>query len=125
MVPALGEGNQKGSVPPAGRGNLQEGVRKILLGALRVRVYALAGLQTAPRVCVYALAGLQTALRVCAYALAKLQTAPRVCAYALAGLQTALRVCVYALRVLQYTEAIGVPLACTVCLLTGAGTRIG
>ena len=96
-VPALREGNQKGSVPPAGRGNLQEGVRKILLGALRV--------------CVYALAGLQTALRVCAYALA--------------GLQTALRVCVYALAGLQYTDAVFVPLACTVCLLTGAGTRIG
>ena len=72
-----------GSVPPAGRGNLQEGVRKILLGALRVCVYALAGLQTAPRVCVYALAGL------------------------------------------QYTDAVFVPLACTVCLLTAAGTRIG
>jgi len=124
-VPALGEGNQKGSVPPACRGNLQEGVRKILLGALRVCVYALAGLQTAPRVCVYALAGLQTALRVCAYALAGLQTAPRVCAYALAGLQTALRVCVYALAGLQYTDAVFVPLACTVCLLTGAGTRNG
>jgi hypothetical protein len=58
-VPALRKGNQKGSVPPAGRGNLQEGVRKILLGALRVCVYALAGLQTALRVCVYAPAGLQ------------------------------------------------------------------
>ena len=81
-----------GSVPPAGRGNLQEGVRKILLGVLRVCVYALAGLQTAPRVCAYALAGLQTALRVCVYALAGLQTAPRVCVYALAGLQTAPRV---------------------------------
>ena len=62
--PPLREGNQKGSVPPAGRENLQEGVRKILLGALRVCVYALAGLQTALRVCAYALAGLQTALRV-------------------------------------------------------------
>jgi len=61
----------------------QEGVRKILLGALRVCVYALAGLQTALRVCVYALAGL------------------------------------------QYTDAVFVPLACTVCLLTAAGTRIG
>jgi hypothetical protein len=111
LVPALREGNQKGSVPPAGRGNLQEGVRKILLGAPRVCAYALAGLQTAPRVCAYALAGLQTAPRVCAYALAGLQTAPRVCAYALAGL--------------QYTDAVFVPLACTVCLLTGAGTRIG
>jgi hypothetical protein len=79
-----------GSVPPAGRGNLQEGVRKILLRT--------------PRVCVYALAGLQTALRVCVYALAGLQTAPRVCVYAPAGL--------------QYTDAVFVPLACTVCLLT-------
>jgi len=100
-----------GSVPPACRRNLQEGVRKILLGALRV--------------CAYALAGLQTALRVCVYALAGLQTAPRVCAYALAGLQTAPRVCVYALAGLQYTDAVFVPLACTVCLLTAAGTRIG
>ena len=64
LVPALGEGNQKGSVPPAGRGNLQEGVRKILLRTPRVCVYALARLQTALRVCVYALARLQTALRV-------------------------------------------------------------
>jgi hypothetical protein len=125
LVPALREGNQKGSVPPAGRGNLQEGVRKILLGALRVCVYALAGLQTALRVCVYALAGLQTAPRVCVYALAGLQTALRVCAYALAGLQTALRVCVYAPAGLQYIDAVFVPLACTVCLLTAAGTRIG
>ena len=111
--PPLREGNRERTraVPPAGRGNLQEGVRKILLRTPRVCVYALAGLQTAPRVCVYALAGLQTALRVCVYALAGLQTALRVCAYALAGL--------------QYTDAVFVPLACTVCLLTAAGTRIG
>jgi hypothetical protein len=70
--PRLARGTRKGSVPPAGRGNLKEGVRKILIGALRVCVYALAGLQTALRVCVYALAGLQTAPRVCAYALAGL-----------------------------------------------------
>ena len=34
--PPLREGNQKGSVPPAGRGNLKEGVRKILLRTPRV-----------------------------------------------------------------------------------------
>ena len=70
--PRFAGGTMRGFGSPCGQGEPAGGVRKILLGALRV--------------CVYALAGLQTALRVCAYALAGLQTAPRVCAYALDGL---------------------------------------